>query len=83
MTNLQAMKQNIFEQIQNMNATEFYNLVNLLSGDYSPDAVNHMDLTHMFSCDKCREVYGDCEDDDDSKICLERFIKVAASSSLQ
>ena len=76
MTNLEKMKESLIKQIKELSASEFEDLVEILQGDYSVDGCP-LDLSEMFSCDKCRETYGDCPEEKDC--CSERFIMHAES----
>ena len=76
MTNLEKMKENLINQINELDASEFEKLIEILRGDYSITGCP-VDLSEMFSCDECRETYGDCSEGKDC--CSERFILHAES----
>ena len=76
MTYLEKMKENLSNQIKELNASEFEKLIDVLQGDY-PITGCPLNLSEMFSCDECRETYGDCPEEKDD--CSKRFIMHAES----
>lgn len=75
-TNLEKMKENLIKQIKVLNASEFEKLIDVFQGDYPVNGCP-VDLSKMFSCDECRETYGDCPEEKDD--CSKRFILYAES----
>lgn len=76
MTYLEKMKKNLINQIKELNASEFEKLIEILWGDY-PITGCPLNLSEMFSCDECRETYGNCPEEKDD--CSKRFILYAES----
>lgn len=76
MTNLEKMKENLIKQIKALDASEFEKLIDTLQGDY-PNVGYPLNLSEMFSCNECRETYGDCPEEKDD--CSKRFIMHAES----
>ena len=74
MNNLERMKQSIISQINNMDAEGFRKFSELLQGNYPPE--NIIDLSEIFSCDDCKEKYGECSEEFE---CPDRFVKYAMS----
>lgn len=74
MTYLEKMKENLITQIKALDASEFEKLIGVLQGDY-PVTGCPVDLSKMFSCDECRETYGNCPEEKDD--CSKRFIILA------
>lgn len=74
MTYLEKMKENLITQIKALDASEFEKLIGVLQGDY-PVTGCPGDLSKMFSCDECRETYGNCPEEKDD--CSKRFIILA------
>ena len=75
-TNLEKMKENLINQINELDASEFEKLIEILRGDYSITGCP-LNLSEMFSCDECRETYGNCPEEKDD--CSKRFIMHAES----
>ena len=71
MTNLEKMKENLIQQIKTVDSSEFEKLIETLWGNY-PITGCPLDLSEMFPCDECREIYGDCPEEKDC--CTERYI---------
>lgn len=73
MKNIDKMKRNIIEQIENMTVEQFEDFTDMLTGDYNFEK-SPIDTTDIFMCNNCRERYGKCpEDTYDNQICAERF----------
>ena len=73
MTNLENMKSIIKKQIDNMNAGEFEQFVEILKGNYPGEGLKSISLKEMFDCDACRAKYGNCHDSDEADVCSKRF----------
>ena len=73
MKNIDRMKRNIIEQIENMTVEQFEDFTDMLTGDYNFEK-SPIDTTGIFMCDNCRGIYGKCPDKTyDNQICTERF----------
>lgn len=75
MNNLEKMKEELVKRIQNMDCNEFEILVyELLESEVNIDSENF-----LFTCEKCREKYGECKseykDNISAEDCSERFEK--------
>ena len=77
MTNLENMKSVITKQINNMNAGEFEQFVEILKGNYPGEGLQSISLKEMFDCDTCRSKYGNCHDGDETDVCSKRFAQFA------
>lgn len=73
MNNLEKMKEELVKRIQDMDCNEFEGLKDeLLESEVIIDSERF-----LFTCDKCREKYGECKseykDNISAEDCLERF----------
>jgi hypothetical protein len=75
MTNLEYMKQSIFNQINAMTTEDFYSFMYLLADNNDS---NSLDLSGMLTCDDCKNTYGPCPDQ--SYLCVERFTQYCNQS---
>lgn len=69
MTNLEYMKQSIFNQINAMTTEDFYSFMYLLADNNDS---NSLDLSGMLTCDDCKNTYGPCPDQ--SYLCMDRSV---------
>lgn len=73
MKNIDKMKRNIIEQIENMTVEQFEDFTDMLTGDYNFEN-SPVDMSGIFGCNNCKETYGKCpEDTYDNQICGDRF----------
>ena len=75
MTNLEYMKQSIFNQINAMTTEDFYSFMYLLADNNDS---NSLDLSGMLTCVDCKNTYGPCPDQ--SYLCVERFTQYCNQS---
>lgn len=73
MTHFEETKRNIIGQIERIGVEEFEQLIKVFTGEYSI-AESPVDVSEMFQCEYCRELYGECSEDD-KNICSKRFKK--------
>ena len=79
MNNLEKMKSQIIKKIEQMDVKEFEIFTYMLE-DMLEESNIKFDKSVLFTCDQCREKYGNCnsdgnEDDYRTEICSERFQK--------
>lgn len=74
MNNLKRMKSQIISKIEQMDCSEFE-----IFTDELVESKIKFDSDSLFTCDKCRETYGDCKsehkDDCSTELCSARFKK--------
>lgn len=74
MNNLEKMKAQLIAEIENMDCSEF----EVLSDELVESEAN-INKDFLFSCNRCREKYGDCKTDHENdfspEFCSERFEK--------
>lgn len=83
MTKLDEMKRYIVDQIMEMDTKEFLKFQDTLLG-IKYTLKPSLELTPLFTCDKCIELYGKCrEEDKDAAIneCEKRFTLYAKQTS--
>ena len=73
MTNLDRMKENIIDQIKNMNTEQFEQLaVHLQECETIP-----LDMSDIKFCDICRKEFANCPENDCLSLCSQRFSEYA------
>lgn len=73
MTNLDRMKENIIDQIKNMNTEQFEQFaVHLQECETIP-----LDISDIRFCDICRKEYASCPENDCLSLCSQRFSEYA------
>lgn len=73
MKNIDKMKRNIIEQIENMTVEQFEDFADMLT-EYYNFRKNLIDMSNIFRCSDCKKVYGKCpENTYDNQICTDRF----------
>ena len=74
MNNLEKMKSQIIKKIEQMDCDEFGMFTDELA-----ESVIDFDVDSLFTCEKCREKYGECNSGDEYDcnidICSKRFEK--------
>lgn len=78
MENIDKMKHDIIAQIESMNVEKFEKFANVLFGSTDMEA-GLIDTSALFSCEKCRKIYGCSEKDDNCNECSEKFKRYALS----
>lgn len=78
MTNLDKMKEDVIEQIKEMDVEEFENLLNYCDS-FNADEEGIFNCKNLFTCKACREFFGYCgeENHDAGYNCLGQFAKYA------
>lgn len=79
MTNLEYMKQSIFNQINAMTAEDFYSFMYLLADNNDS---NSLDLSGMLTCDDCKNTYGPCDHYNQGKDSVKKFTAFTLPFSL-
>ena len=72
MNNLDKLKNALIENIKNMNPEKFYELMNILE-ESNKEIPGLITENALFSCRQCRQKYGECEQENNTKICFNRF----------
>lgn len=71
MNNGLVMRMEMNLQILKMDDRQLFQLHNLIE-EYAPDN-DIIDISQFFPCDKCREKYGEC--DEETRDCESRFLE--------
>lgn len=78
MKNIDIIKENLCAQIKNMPAEKFLDFMDELQE--CDDGI--FDLGMLFSCKKCKKIYGKCKEADTTDECAERFLIYANDTTL-
>lgn len=73
-------KENLINQIRNMDSDTFLNFQDVL-GDFQEELKPFLDLSFMFTCEKCKGLYGACDEEVSyPSECYKRYEKYTQSS---
>lgn len=80
MKNIDKMKEALISKIKDMSIEEYQKINDFLGEqyDYDPESV---DKNMIFSCNDCKNTFGNCPDDEKLRECHQRFVRYANSES--
>ncbi|WP_461818127.1 hypothetical protein [Faecalimonas sp.] len=75
MTNLDAIKKDLCEQIMSASPEQLKNIVDIV--EEGNNCLNWIDISKMLTCGKCKARYG-CKTEDSDQDCIDNFKQFCA-----